>query len=77
QHSLSAFPPTTTPQDIFNLIHGNRRGHPGVKRTWDLLNKEYPGHNIPLSTLSDMVANCPTCQKVRLGMIADIQPLIL
>jgi hypothetical protein len=28
------------------------RGHPGAKRTWERLNKEYKGHNISFTYIS-------------------------
>jgi hypothetical protein len=66
----------TSPASTFSLVHGGRRGHPGAKKTWSLLNSEFPGHSIPFAIVSEMVASCPTCQKIRLGMILDIPPLV-
>ena len=66
-----------TPEYYFQKVHGGRRGHPGAKRTWATLNIEYPSHNIPFATICDLVTSCPTCQKIRIGMISDIKPLIL
>ena len=68
---------TYTPEHLFKQVHGDRRGHHGAKRTWTALNTEFPGHNIPFSTISDLIASCPTCQKIRIGMTSDIKPLIL
>ena len=65
-----------TPEYYFSKVHGGQRGHPGSKRTWKRLNNEYKGHNIPFAYISDMVASCPTCQKIRLNMVSDIKPLI-
>jgi RNase H-like domain found in reverse transcriptase len=80
QYSLSSLDSTSTddnhPLSIFSLVHGGRRGHPGAKKTWSLLNSEFPGHSISFAIVSDMVASCPTCQKIRLGMVLDIPPLV-
>ena len=83
QYSLSPLSTITpsseshSPNYYFEKVHGGRRGHPGAKRTWTTLNLEYPSHKIPFATICDMIASCPTCQKIRIGMISDIKPLIL
>ena len=66
----------TNPDYYFSKIHGGLRGHPGAKRTWERLNKEYKGHNISFTYISEKVASCPTCQKIRLNMVLDIKPII-
>ena len=64
---------STSPNYYFNKIHCGLRGHPGSKRTWVRLNNEYKGHHLPFSYIADKVASCPTCQKIRLNMVSDIQ----
>ena len=86
QSSLSAILDSATDQIItndirdpdfyFSKVHGGLRGHPGSKRTWNRLNNEYKGHNISFTYISEKVASCPTCQKKRLNMVVDIQPII-
>ena len=67
---------TTDPDFYFSQVHGGLRGHPGSKRTWNRLNNEFKGHNISFTYIADKVASCPTCQKIRLNMVSDIQPII-
>ena len=66
----------TDPDFYFSQVHGGVRGHPGSKRTWNRLNNEYKGHNISFTYIADKVASCPTCQKIRLNMVSNIQPII-
>lgn len=47
-------------------VHGGRHGHPGVARTWFLLNQRFPGHKYTHRQVQDFVAECITCQKVRM-----------
>ena len=37
------------PDFYFSKVHGGLRGHPGPKRTWNLLIIEYKGHNISIT----------------------------
>lgn len=69
-HSLS-------PKDILTQVHGGRMGHFGVRKTWKMLNEFFPGHRIPYRVVDEFVATCPICQKDRLGMVDNVQPLIL
>jgi transposase InsO family protein len=48
-----------------DLVHGGVAGHPGVARTWFLLNKRFPDHKYTLTEVKDFIAECVTCQKVR------------
>ena len=52
-------------KDVFKEVHNAKVGHWGLKETWKRLNKEFPGHGIPMMDVSEMVATCPTCQKTR------------
>jgi hypothetical protein len=62
---------TTTPQELFDTVHGGRSLHFGAKRTYLALCERYPGHKIPFHTVQTLVAECPACQKNRL----PFQPL--
>ena len=55
---------------------GGRKLHHGIRRTYALLCKEFPGHKIPYNTVVEFVMTCPTCQKLRIGMVDQIKPLI-
>ena len=63
---------TLTVVDMFNSVHGGRHFHKGVARTYKELNVRYPGHTIPISVISDMILQCPTCQKVRINMTYNL-----
>lgn len=58
-----------TARELFVTVHNARRGHVGVSRTYSRLNNEHPGHGIPIRVIQDLVRECPTCQKDRLGMV--------
>ena len=62
--------------DVLAQVHGGRAGHLGVKRTWTLLNKKFPGHGISVKTVEDYINECPVCQKDRAAQIASIPPLV-
>ncbi len=53
---------------IISQVHGGRSGHHGARRTWGLLNLHFPGHKLSYQFVADYIADCPVCQKVRLGM---------
>jgi hypothetical protein len=67
--------PGRTPQELFDSVHGNKMLHQGVRRTWLLLNKLYPAHGIPISGVQNMVDECATCQKFRLGLRDQLSPV--
>lgn len=62
----------SNPDSLLRQVHGRRRGHLGVKRTWFLLNKLFPGHNITVRMIQDFIAECPICQKERLQQVASL-----
>jgi hypothetical protein len=66
----------TTPDTIFEAIHNGKVGHWGVARTYDMANRYFVGHAIPIRFFQDKIASCPICQKYRLGMKA-LEPLKL
>lgn len=49
-------------EDMLRNVHGNKNGHMGVRRTFEFLNQEYPGHGISQKEISDFLDACPTCQ---------------
>jgi hypothetical protein len=57
-------------------VHGGRMPHFGAKRTWQLLNKYFPGHGVPVRLVQDFVAECPRCQKDARRTVCDIQPAV-
>jgi hypothetical protein len=62
---------------MFHTIHGGSNFHPGIKRTYEAMNTSFPGHKIPIRVIADLISECPTCQKVRLGMDHTIPVEIL
>lgn len=66
----------SVPGDVRGMlaaVHGGRSGHHGSRKTWELLNKHFPGHRVPISVVAEFVSTCPVCQKDRIGMLpADI-----
>lgn len=63
------------PEWFLSQVHGGRSLHPGARRTWIALNNKFPGHKIPYQFVSEFVASCPTCQKDRLQMTNNLQPI--
>jgi hypothetical protein len=66
---------TLTPDEALDAVHGGRMGHMGACRTWLLLRKYMPGHNIPFAYVSEFVRSCVTCQKNRVGHRTALKPL--
>ena len=56
--------------------HGGKNGHPGVRRTWELLNRDYPGHGYSVKQVEDYIRECSICQKYRTGFQNSLQPLL-
>ena len=73
---LGAVGEVTDPDVILRLVHNKSLGHHGVQRTYQLLNKHFPGHHITYSAIRDFIHTCPICQKVRLKMVNGISPVI-
>lgn len=61
---------------VLGQVHGKRSGHHGVRRTWKLLNKHFPGHRIPYKIVEDFIWNCAICQKFRLGMNDQLESIV-
>jgi phospholipid-translocating ATPase len=62
--------------EMLKSCHGARAGHFGVRNTWKLLNKYFPGHGISHQQVCDFVSECGVCQKVRLGMQDALLPMV-
>lgn len=58
------------------MVHNSRLGHQGIRRTWLLLNKYFPGHKISQKSIADFISSCIYCQKYRFGMIDSLKPPI-
>ena len=56
-------------------VHNARVGHMGARRTWKMLNEEFPGHGISFAVVEDFIMSCPVCQKDRLRMANTIKPI--
>jgi hypothetical protein len=66
-----------TPLEALKQCHNSRIGHHGARRTWNSLNKFFPGHRIPYRIVMEYVAECPICQKDRLVNMNDaLVPLV-
>ena len=62
--------------DALRQVHGGRMAHAGVRKTWQALNKYFPGHRVPIKYVEAFVSECPVCQKDRLGLTDSLKPLI-
>ena len=60
------------PEYYLEQVYGGRALHVGFKRTWEALNKFFPGHTITQQCVRDFVKACPIYQKDRLGMTSGI-----
>ena len=63
-------------EEALNACHKGPEGHGGMRRTYLALCKKYPGHEIPQRVVSEYVAECPECQKIRHSMNNKFQPLL-
>lgn len=63
-------------ESVMRQVHGRRAGHRGALRTWHDLNRLYPGHGFSFIMVTDWVAECPQCQKVRMAPVPSIPPTI-
>jgi hypothetical protein len=61
---------------VFRACHNARVGYFGGRRTYNLANKHFPGHGIPIRVFMELVATCAICQKYRLGMVDNLSPVI-
>ncbi len=63
--------------DMFHTVHGGRKFHPGIKRTYEDFNTNFPGHKISIRVIAELISECSTCQKVRLALDNTIPEEIL
>lgn len=71
--------PAAKPQSVeeaLSQVHGGRMFHYGPRKTWQLLNKYFPGHSIPYRVVVEYCTECPRCQKDKKVWSQDIQPLV-
>ena len=61
---------------IFCACHNSRVGHFGARRTFNLANKHFPGHGIPIRVFMELVAACAICHKYRLDMLDNLKPVV-
>ena len=61
--------------EALNTVHNGRTGHWGARRTWMMLNKNFPGHKIPFSYIQEFINGCAICQKDRIKMVNTIPPI--
>ena len=57
---------TTVESDILEL----------ARRTYQLVNKRFPGHRISIRAIMEFVARCPICQNYRLGINDSLEPIV-
>ncbi len=50
--------PPVLHEDMLKAVHGGTMLHQGVRRTWLLLNKLFPGHRIPMKKVQEFLDDC-------------------
>jgi hypothetical protein len=75
QNSGTPQSPEPNFSSLLEKVHNGRIGHFGSKATYNLLNKHFPGHGLSLAIVQDFVNQCPICQKDRLGLSPQLQPI--
>jgi hypothetical protein len=65
-------PPKLTLKEMFTSVHGSRKFHSGVRKTWLDLNTKFPGHSIPQRVIGELIAACATCQKTKEEMVTSL-----
>jgi hypothetical protein len=63
-------------QECFDIVHNDKVGHMGAKKTWTRLNDTFSGHTIPFRVVEELVSSCDNCIKTRLGMRDALLPTI-
>ena len=53
---------------LIESVHNDVEGHKGWVRTWQDLNKEFPGHHVTQQYVAEYIRTCKYCQKLRLDM---------
>jgi hypothetical protein len=75
QEVVGEDPILMTKDEMLRQAHGGRGGHWGVKRTYEHLNKTFPGHGITKKQISEYITQCGVCEKVRLDMSTALVPV--
>lgn len=65
-----------TRESMLQKVHGWRSSHPGARRTWMLLNENFPGHGISYRQVAEFVSGCIICQKTRHAMTEVLVPIV-
>ena len=79
EHAPVAMPTETlsiSKSEMLRATHGGRAAHNGVRRTYDLLCKNFPGHGISQSEILAYREACPVCQKNDTAMSNTLVPII-
>ena len=67
---------TLTRRQMLDQAHQSRAGHLGLRRTYNTLNKLFPGHGISISQVTEYKELCPTCQKTEDYMSSQLVPIV-
>ena len=54
-----------TAEQLYKEVHGGCKMHWGAQRTWQTLNKRFPGHHIPYRYIQEKVEECIVCRLYR------------
>ena len=52
-------------QRMFSAVHGSPSGCYGLRKTYMLLSRRYPGHQLPYKLVEQLHEQCADCQKLR------------
>jgi len=63
-------------REMFDQVHGGTSFHQGLARTVAKLDKQFPGHGIPVTVVADWILTCAHCQKYRLGRGPRLVPVV-
>jgi hypothetical protein len=64
-------------EDIFSQVHNNSQtGHWGAAKTWTLLNKLAPGHEVSQAQVAELVVHCANSQKTRRSRQNNLIPVV-
>eukprot|EP01037_Dinobryon_pediforme_P034682 gene34682-40709_t len=61
---------------VLQACHNARVGQFGARRIYNIANNLFPGHKIPMRIFRDFVAECIICQKYRIGLVDNLEPVI-
>lgn len=67
--------PDCSPRECFEFVHRNLMGHHGVSRTMQFLRKYFPSYGLSQQIVAELVASCPHCHKICIGMDSKLVPM--